>query len=66
MTRVLVDGQKEYLVHSVKAGKMALWLKGFGTKTDDLSLYPWTQGDRKEKLTPPHCSLTFEYEVNMG
>lgn len=65
MTRELVDDQKEYLVHSVKAGKMALWFKGFGTKTDDLSLYPWTQGTEGE-LTPPHCPLTFEYDLNTG
>ena len=65
MTRELVGGQKEYLVHSVKAGKIALWLKGFGTKTDDLSLYPWTQGMEGE-LTPPHCPLTFEHDLNTG
>lgn len=63
MTRKLVGGRKECLVHSVKERKMALWLKGFGTKTDDLSLYPWTQGKEGE-LTPPRCPLTFEHDLN--
>lgn len=64
MTQEVVGGRKECLVHSVKARKMALWLKGFGTKTDDLSLYPWTQ--EKEELTPSRCPLTFEHDLNTG